>query len=134
MRNPPRIGTALLWIFVACAGTPPQSVGPSAQRAPAVPQAQRKPPEAPPVLQLPRDVHPLHYALEMRIVPDEERFSGTAEIDVQLDEPRDVIWLHGRGLDVRAASIGGMSARYEQVKRAAIPQHFGTADLGALDG
>ena len=115
MRNPPRIGTALLWIFVACAGTPPQSVGPSAQRAPAVPQAQRKPPEAPPVLQLPRDVHPLHYALEMRIVPDEERFSGTAEIDVQLDEPRDVIWLHGRGLDVRAASIGGMSARYEQV-------------------
>jgi alanyl aminopeptidase len=51
----------------------------------------------------------------MRIVPDEDRFAGTATIDVRLDRARDVIWLNGRGLHVTAAQAGGTAATYEQV-------------------
>src|SRR5262249_28437799 len=81
-----------------------------AASAPAAPEA-----EPPPVLHLPRDVHPLRYSLAMRIVPGEERFSGQAEIEVELDRPRSAIWLHGRGLHVTSASVGEVPASYEQV-------------------
>src|SRR5437764_6428026 len=116
MRPLPRIRIAFWCAVAGCAQNPPPAAPPSAERAAtAASKPQTRAPESPPTLQLPRDVHPLHYALEMRIVPDEDRFSGTAGIDVQLDEPREVIWLHGRGLEVREASVGGKSARYEQV-------------------
>ena len=116
MRLPAPPWPALLCVVAACAEAPRPAAPPAAERtsaAEAPPQA--KPPEAPPVLFLPRDVHPLHYALALRIVPEQDRFSGTAEIDVQLDQPRDVVWLHGRGLQVREATVGDAPARYEQV-------------------
>jgi alanyl aminopeptidase len=106
--------TALVCGLTGCAEAPRQPPPPP-QASAAVAPPQPKPPEPPPVLLLPRDVHPLHYALVMRIVPEDERFSGTADIDVQLDQPRDVVWLHGRGLKVREATVGGAPARYEQV-------------------
>jgi len=58
-----------------------------------------------PAGQLPEDVTPSHYSLEMTIVPDQERFSGKAVIDVRLAKPTDVIWLHGRGLDVSRVTV-----------------------------
>ncbi|HWE22907.1 MAG TPA: M1 family peptidase, partial [Myxococcales bacterium] len=116
MRNARRIATALACALLGCAGPSPQPARAPVERGTAeVAAPQRKPAEAPPLLQLPRDVHPLHYALDMRIAPDEEHFAGTARIDVRLDEPRDVIWLHGRGLEVREATVAGIPARYEQV-------------------
>src|SRR5438105_4625110 len=54
--------------------------------------------EEPPVLQLPKDVRPTHYELRLTIDPSRERFSGTSAIDLTLDQPRTVIWLHGLGL------------------------------------
>ena len=76
--------------------------------------------EAPPALQLPRDVRPARYSLELEVVPERESFSGRAEIEITLERPRTVIWLHGRGLDVTSAEVvpaGGaaMAARFEQV-------------------
>ena len=71
--------------------------------------------EAAPVLQLPRDVRPLRYSLAMRIVPTDERFSGAADIEVELEKPRTVVWLHGRGLRVSLARVDGEPAVYEQV-------------------
>jgi len=67
------------------------------------------------VLQLPRDVRPIRYSLSMRIVPAEERFSGVADIEVELDRPRTVLWLHGRGLHVTSARVDDAPAAYEQV-------------------
>jgi alanyl aminopeptidase len=72
------------------------------------------------VLQLPRDVRPTAYRLALEVVPDKERFSGEVEIDVDLEGPRSVIWLHGRDLNVTAAEVvpvrgAAMPARYEQV-------------------
>lgn len=61
--------------------------------------------ESPPQGQLPETLTPLHYRLDLEIDPDLERFFGEAEIDVRLQEPLSALWLHGRGLDVEAASI-----------------------------
>jgi alanyl aminopeptidase len=117
MRPPTRSPAALLCIAIGCAGAPKQSTPPAAPPAPAPAAAQRppQPAEAPPALRLPGDVHPVRYALSMRIVPTEERFSGTADIEVALDAPRSVLWLNGRGLHVTSARVGAASAAYEQV-------------------
>jgi len=112
-----RRARVLLSIAIGCAGAPKQAPPPVAATTPAPAAALRppEPPEAPPLLRLPREVHPVRYTLSMRIVPTEERFSGTADIEVELDAPRSVLWLHGRGLHVTSARVDAASAAYEQV-------------------
>lgn len=61
--------------------------------------------ESAPLGKLPSDVAPVSYNLSLTIVPDEKTFSGTAAIAVELSAPRDIIWLHGRDLDVSAAQV-----------------------------
>ena len=72
-----------------------------------------------PVGQLNRAVRPLTYRLDFTIEPEKTHFSGRTEIDITLDHPTDLIWLHGDGLEVSVAyvKIGGdrFDARYEQV-------------------
>jgi alanyl aminopeptidase len=68
---------------------------------------------------LPTDVRPLAEAIELRIDPKEDRFSGSADIDVDFGQPRAVVWLHGRELHVSRATItptGGtpIAARWAQ--------------------
>ena len=58
-----------------------------------------------PLGRLPRTVTPEHVALELRMDPREEGFSGKTRIDVSVNEATDVIWLHGRHLDFDKASI-----------------------------
>jgi alanyl aminopeptidase len=117
MRPSTRPAAALVCIAIGCAAAPKQAPPPAAapvhQPAAAQPPSER--PEAAPSLRLPRDVHPVRYALSMRIVPTEERFSGTADIEVQLDVARSVVWLHGRGLHVTAARVDETAATYEQM-------------------
>ena len=86
------------WIPIACTALSCAGTGPAprertaaTREASSAARQERLPPESPPVLQLPRDVHPLHYALSMRIVPENDRFAGDATIDVRLDRARDVI-------------------------------------------
>ncbi len=90
------------------ASTSVQSAGPAATAK-----------EPTPELQLPSDVHPTRYALSMEIVPGRPRFQGTADIAITLDKPRQVIWLHGRGLEISASTVKVgteiVPARYEQV-------------------
>lgn len=99
------------WILVSLLCVLPGYAG--AERGAAPPPAGAV--EAPPTLQLPRDVRPLHYSLAMKIIPSGERFEGTADIEVQLDRPRSVIWLHGRNLHVTRAAVDAATATYEQV-------------------
>src|SRR5712692_4092751 len=112
-----RSATLLLCTALACAGAPAPAGHPAAPppAGPAATAPQQPPPEAPPVLQLLRDVRPLRYSLSMRIVPTEERVSGSADIEVELDRPRAVLWLHGRGLHVTSARVDDAPAAYEQV-------------------
>src|SRR5262245_16292001 len=50
--------------------------------------------------QLPNDVRPLHYQLELEVVPERPRFSGQVAIRLRLERARDRIWLHALHLDV----------------------------------
>ncbi len=72
-----------------------------------------------PAGRLPGNVLPQAYRLDLSILPDQPRFSGQVEIDVQFSEPLQQIWMHGRGLDVSSAQlVAGTSvhaATYAQV-------------------
>ncbi len=63
---------------------------------------------------------PLAYRLDLTVLPDRERFSGHAEIDVTLKGATRSLYLHGRDLSVSAvtAKVGGkaISATYTQVE------------------
>ena len=58
-----------------------------------------------PLGRLPRTVTPEHVAIELRMDPKAEGFSGRARIDVSVNEATDVFWLHGRHLDFDKATI-----------------------------
>lgn len=62
---------------------------PSAPAAPDIPEGR-----------LPKGVRPIHYALDLTIVPERDDFHGTASITVELDRPADGVWLHGQDLRV----------------------------------
>ncbi len=53
---------------------------------------------------LPAGVTPEHYTLSLKIVPGDERFSGTARIDVKLDRLTRAVVLHGANLHVTRVS------------------------------
>ncbi len=77
----------------------PSAIG--VRGAPAPPVA-----EAAPKVRLPADVRPTAEALELRIDPKQDRFSGSVDIAISLDQPRSVVWLHGKGFNVsRAAAV-----------------------------
>ena len=61
--------------------------------------------EAIPHGQLPDDVLPQRYALTLTIDPRQTSFTGEVEIQVQLKKPSKRIWLHGRGLQVKHATL-----------------------------
>ena len=50
-------------------------------------------------------MRPVSEAIELTIRPEQERFSGKVDIDVQLDHPRRSLWLHARKLHITAASV-----------------------------
>ncbi|MDB5713388.1 MAG: Peptidase rane alanine aminopeptidase-like protein [Sphingomonadales bacterium] len=68
---------------------------------------------------LPDAATPTAYRLDFTILPDQDRFSGHAEIDVVLKAPTSSLYMHGRDLKIAAAyaRIGSAqtSARYTQV-------------------
>jgi cytosol alanyl aminopeptidase len=79
---------------------------------PAAPPAAPPPPapapgvdEPVPALRLPGDIRPTAEAIELQIDPSRDRFSGAVDIDVTLDRPRAVIWLHGREMNVTSATV-----------------------------
>ena len=49
---------------------------------------------------LPDGIRPTSYRLSLTIIPEQDTFSGTAVIGIELDEPSTTIWMHGQGLNV----------------------------------
>jgi alanyl aminopeptidase len=73
-----------------------------------------------PVGRLGAAVRPLHYTLDLRILPDETGFSGVTGIEVEIAAPTSVIYLHGNDLAVNSARLrtgagASLAGRYEQV-------------------
>jgi alanyl aminopeptidase len=56
-------------------------------------------------LRLGRNVVPKHYALDLRIDPTRERFSGTAAIQVEVAEPTRLVQLHAEELDLSRVGV-----------------------------
>ena len=71
--------------------------------------AQQQPPTADgaalPSGKLPDQARPIAYRLDLTIVPDRPRFSGHAEIDIDLRHAASSIFLHGRNLAMHSATI-----------------------------
>jgi cytosol alanyl aminopeptidase len=87
---------------VACG---PSAPGPKEPPPPVIASATPLAAEPPPLGRLPSDVHVTRYNLALRIDPGRPRFEGTADVGLVLDRPRDVIWLHGRGLAVSSVTL-----------------------------
>src|SRR5690242_20707501 len=108
-------------VLIACSHTQPTPTSDTAPPQQPSTAAQATPPaeEAVPVLTLPTDERPTHYALHFTVDPTHPGFSGTADIDVTLDQARQTLWLNGRDLQVSAAWVeaGGQrqNATYKQV-------------------
>ncbi|HET9450097.1 MAG TPA: M1 family metallopeptidase, partial [Aggregicoccus sp.] len=87
------------------AAPPPGAPPPQGEVRAAKPRGRPEPPK----LRLGEHVKPTAYAVELTLRPDEPRFEGRVTIDLQLSQPTDVLWLHGRGLSVNQAhaQVGG---------------------------
>ena len=57
-----------------------------------------------PHAQLPGNVIPQEYRVDMKMDPDAAGFSGVVEIDVEIQKPTDKIWLHGKTMTVSSAT------------------------------
>lgn len=57
-----------------------------------------------PTAQLPRNVVPSLVQLELKLDPSQSRFSGTTSIHADVAAPTDVVWMHGRDLDIKQAT------------------------------
>lgn len=58
-----------------------------------------------PHAQLPDNVTPTAYRLDMVINPDDEGFKGVVEIDVNIKDATQKIWLHGKHMTVTNATV-----------------------------
>lgn len=61
--------------------------------------------ETPPAGQLPEGVRPTAYRLNLVTDPAQDGFTGTAEIDIRLDEPHARIWLHSLDQTINSAVV-----------------------------
>ncbi len=82
---------------------------------------------------------PRFYELELHIDPRQERFSGTARIDVTLNRDLDTLWIHGRDLAVETATYtpeGGapITLAYEDVLESGVARLSFPETVEAGDG
>jgi alanyl aminopeptidase len=92
--------------LAACAPEPAPAVAPAPAPVPTPAPAPTYPSSEPaPTLRLPADVHPLAESLELHVDPRQPRFSGVVDIDVRLDQPRSIVWLHGKDFNVASATV-----------------------------
>ncbi len=89
-----------------------------------------------PTVRLPADVRPTAQSIELKIAASEERFSGVAEIAIELGRARRILWLHGRGLHVSRATItpegsAAIDATWEEKHPSGIAQLTATRAIPA---
>jgi aminopeptidase N len=89
-----------VWPLVVC------SCGGAGKTRPATATVTATATLAPAPFRLPTGVRPTAESVELTLDPREEKFSGRVVIDVALDKPTAVVWLHAQGLAIRRASAG----------------------------
>ena len=81
-------------------------------------------------------VKPVAYRLELTVLPEEPEFSGVAEIDIELAAPARLVYLHGNGLRVSAATLTTPAGReleadYAQLDETGVASLSFTEDVPA---
>ena len=101
-----------LFVSLLCGGCSTPKPAPAATPAPSdVPDAQ-----------LPQGIAPTHYVLSLKIDPNTGVTSGTVEIALDNDEPREKIWMHGRDLNVTSVQLNEMRGHWTQVNPQGVAQ------------
>jgi alanyl aminopeptidase len=59
----------------------------------------------PPGLRLDGRARPKRYALDLTLVPSEDEFSGSVEIQLELSKPHRLLWLNATELQIRSATL-----------------------------
>ena len=59
----------------------------------------------PPALRLPDTVRPVHYALDLTLLPAKATYPGHVTIDVEVRAPVRQVWLHAQDLEVTRAQV-----------------------------
>ncbi|HET7569569.1 MAG TPA: M1 family aminopeptidase [Gammaproteobacteria bacterium] len=72
--------------------------------------------------ELSNDVQPLAYTLDFTMDPDKAGYSGHENISIKLNKPSNLIWIHGRGIDVSNAKLvladgKSLDIQYKQMNR-----------------
>src|SRR5262245_8256816 len=102
-----RILVVAFLLVAACAGHRKSAPASAAQAAAAIPDP------TPPRLRLPGNVVPRRQSISLNLDPTRAEFSGTVDIDIDVREKTDVVWLHALDLTVSEALL----RRGDQVMR-----------------
>ena len=89
---------ALTLLHCAHAAEAPEA--PEAAPPPVAAAAPEWPEPQPPALRLPESVQPVHYTLDLTLLPAEPTYSGTVTIELDVREPVRQVWLHAQDLQV----------------------------------
>ncbi|QRN98157.1 M1 family metallopeptidase [Archangium violaceum] len=103
-----RAPLVLLAALSACVARQPLPAQDSASAPPAqaaAPAAPARPEPVSPSLRLPTRVRPTGYTAELTVDPAAPTFQGVVDIDLEVKEATDVLWLHGRYLTVKEATL-----------------------------
>jgi alanyl aminopeptidase len=109
MRLPSLSSLLLAGVLSACGAR--QSVPDAETPAPQPASAQSTAPTAPvtpptaPTLRLPTPVRPTGYTVELTLDPKAETFQGVTELALEVAEPTSVLWLNGKALTVKQATL-----------------------------
>ena len=118
-------------VAASCSSPPRLRLPQTILRSPPAPRAIPSAGDATSVL-LPPGVTPVSYLLDLEIDPRKPTFQGRAEIGVTLDAPTSIVVLHGRDLDIHAASIvlsSGSAIAATTSRRKAFGQKEGEDEL-----
>jgi len=114
-------GLVFLLILNACQ---PETEAPQENLAVEPVSIEETEPDDIPMGQLPTDVTPLAYQLELTIVPELEEFSGKTVIDIDFSESKNHFYLHGKNLETSQVQLTSGSrtfdAAYQQVDKSGI--------------
>jgi alanyl aminopeptidase len=86
----------------------------------------------PPILRLGHDVWPVRYRLDLTVIPQQDTFSGKIEIDLDVREPTDVIWLNVRALTIDAAQLSAEGRKQAAKVQTSAGEFAGFAATSAI--
>jgi cytosol alanyl aminopeptidase len=107
----------------AAPGSPHPGTSSAAGDTSTAPEAAANSPR-PPALRLPATARPLRQAVDLTVIPEQDTFAGSTQIDVELTEATSVLWLNAKKIEVREASIESRGTTQPAVRLATSNEEF----------